>query len=85
MHLVVSTHWLCEVEVDILVVLMASQDTDRQLEDSRPVLAVRHQVHHGVEERQARVLQRQTEVALGIVHSHRAEPVLNFEGDGEEV
>ena len=64
---------------------VAGQNAHRELVNCGSVLTVCNEIHESVEEREARVLERQTEIALGVVDSNGAESVLDLERDGEEI
>ena len=66
-HLSQSAHRFSEVQVNVTVALVTGEYTDRKLVFGGSMLAIVYQIHEGVKERQARVLQRETEVTLSIV------------------
>ena len=82
-HAAVAGDGLGEVEVDVLVLLVSGEDTHWLLEDHRAVGAERDEVHHGAKERQARVGQRQAEVALCVVDADASKFVFYFKCDCE--
>ena len=78
-HSAQSADGLREIEVDVVVLPMASENAHGELVNCGPVPAIVDQIHERVEQREAGILKRQAEVALCVVDTDRAELVLYFE------